>query len=243
MSKAFTVYRGPSMLDGNPIRAILTRGSTNAKTGDMAQLHILVDDVAPHVATKTGADASVCGDCPQRPANGGGCYVTVFQGPRAAWVASQGRDVDLAGAVAMLTVKAAKSTRRAVLRLGAYGDPAALPEYVVRDLCTAVQGRATGYTHQWRRADCEWVKAYCMASTESMRDTLIAWNRGWRTFRVGPVSEVVNTPGKEITCVNTTRGTDCADCGLCFGALRAKSITIEVHGAKSKRAATKCEEV
>ena len=100
MSKSFTVYRGPSQLDGAPIRAILTRGSRNAKTGDMAQLHILVDDVAPHVATKTGADASVCGDCPQRPVNGGGCYVNVFQGPRSAWVASQGRDVDLAGAVA-----------------------------------------------------------------------------------------------------------------------------------------------
>lgn len=242
MSQAFTVYRGPSMLDGAPIRAILTRGSTNTKTGDMSQLHILVDDVAPHVATKTGADASVCGDCPQRPVNGGGCYVTVFQGPRAAWQASHGRPVDLEGAAMFLRGKADKSKRRAVLRLGAYGDPAALPEYVVATLCAAVDGRATGYTHQWRRADCAWVQRYCMASTETMRDTLIAWNRGWRTFRVGAPGQVVNAPGKEITCVNTTKGIDCADCGLCFGALVAKSITIEAHGAKTKRAVSKCEE-
>jgi len=238
---SFVVYRGPSMLDGAPIRGILTRGSTNSKTGDMAQLHIVRDDIAPHEATKTGADVSVCGECPQRPANGGGCYVTVFQGPRSAWQASNGRGVDLDAAVTFLQGKAAASTRRAVLRLGAYGDPAALPESVVGALCAAVDGRATGYTHQWRRADCAWVKAYCMASTENVRDTLIAWNRGWRTFRVGAPG-MVNTPGKEITCVNTTRGTDCADCGLCFGALVAKSITIEVHGAKAKRGASKCEE-
>ena len=208
----------------------------------MSQLHIVRDDIAPHVATKTGDDASVCGDCPQRPSVGGGCYVTVFQGPRAAWQASNGRTPDLDGAVSFLRGKAAASKRRAVLRLGAYGDPAALPESVVKALCDAVDGRATGYTHQWRRPDCAWARAYCMASTENMRDTLIAWNRGWRTFRVG-AEGMSNTPGREITCVNTTRGTDCADCGLCFGSLRAKSITIVVHGAKSKRGASKCEEV
>ena len=112
---------------------------------------------------------------------------------------------------------------------------------MVKALCDAVQGRATGYTHQWRRAECAWVKAYCMASTENVRDSLIARNRGWRTFRVGAPG-LVNA-ANEITCVNATRGIDCADCGLCFGALVAKSITIEVHGSKSKRAATKCEEV
>lgn len=239
--QSFVVYRGPSMLDGAPIRGILTRGSNNVKTGDMSQLHIVRDDIAPHMATKTGEDASVCGDCPQRPSLGGGCYVTVFQGPRAAWQASNGRTPDLDGAVSFLRGKAAASKRRAVLRLGAYGDPAALPESVVKVLCDAVDGRATGYTHQWRRPDCAWARAYCMASTENMRDTLIAWNRGWRTFRVG--AEGMVNHKSEITCVNTTRGTDCADCGLCFGSLRAKSITIVVHGAKSKRGASKCEEV
>lgn len=231
---SFVVYRGPSALDGATIRVVLTRGSANRKTGDMAQLFIVRDDVAPHIAQKEGTDASVCGDCPFRPANGGGCYVVTIQGPRAMFKASTGRAVDLDGALTFLRERASTSRARAVLRLGAYGDPAAVPEWVLQTLVSAVDNRATGYTHQWRKPEFQWLQRYCMASVENQRDTLIAWNRGWRTFRVTPNDATVLP--REIVCVNESRGVSCEACGLCFGALRAKSITIPAHGFTVKRA-------
>ena len=232
--QSFVVYRGPSALDGETIRVVLTRGSANRKTGDMAQLFIVRDDKAPHLAQKDGTDASVCGDCPFRPANGGGCYVVTIQGPRAMFKASEGRAVDLEGARAFLAARAIESGKRAVLRLGAYGDPAAVPEHILRTLVAAVDGRATGYTHQWRRPEFAFLREMCMASVESQRDTLVAWNRGWRTFRVTPNDATVLP--KEIVCVNESRGVSCEDCGLCFGGLAAKSITIPAHGFTVKRA-------
>jgi len=60
-------YRAPSYSDGPPIVAVLTgvgRPSRNPKTGPMVQLWIMRSDVEPHVAVKSGADASVCGRWP-----------------------------------------------------------------------------------------------------------------------------------------------------------------------------------
>lgn len=68
--QGLVLWEGPSRLDGAPIVLIATgmrRGSSNEKTGPMVQTWILRQDVAPHVAQRTGADASVCGDCPLRP--------------------------------------------------------------------------------------------------------------------------------------------------------------------------------
>jgi hypothetical protein len=77
----FVIYRGPSRYDPKTqIRAVLVMHSLNVKTGDMAQIFILNEKTAPHVAVKTGEDFSVCGACPFRPALDGGCYVTTFQG-------------------------------------------------------------------------------------------------------------------------------------------------------------------
>jgi hypothetical protein len=86
------LYEGPSMLDGAPIVAVLTgldRASKNEKTGDLLQLWILRQDVAPNDAAKDGNDASVCGACPHRRQEDGTrtCYVMVYQGPRAVWAA------------------------------------------------------------------------------------------------------------------------------------------------------------
>ena len=65
------LYEGPSMIDGAPIVVIANRidtDSNNAKTGAMVQTFIMRQDIAPHEATKTGDDASICGDCTHRPA-------------------------------------------------------------------------------------------------------------------------------------------------------------------------------
>jgi hypothetical protein len=63
------LYRGPSMIDGKPIVAIATgydNESVNQKTGAMAQVWILRDDIAPIEAAQRGEDASICGQCPHR---------------------------------------------------------------------------------------------------------------------------------------------------------------------------------
>jgi hypothetical protein len=214
------------MLDGQTIRAVLTLKSSNAKTGDMAQLWILRDDMAPHTAQRVGADASICGDCPFRPSNGGGCYVVTFQGPLSVYRSTCGAPVRMWAAVAHLT---ARDGDKARLRLGAYGDPAALPAAVVETLVRAVKGRTTGYTHQWRNDGSAWLRSLVMASVETARDALIAQSRGWRTFRVTP-NDATLQPG-EITCLAESRDLQCAACGLCKGAsLQAKSIAIPAHG-------------
>lgn len=229
---SIVVYRGPSALNGAPIVAILTglgrRGSHNTKTGDMAQLWIMPAEVAPHDAQKTGDDESVCGDCPQRPILGGKCYVRTFQGPRAAWEKMRDQAPDLARAV-----EAVKASGRRV-RLGAYGDPAALPKSVIHALADAAVG-VTGYTHQWREPRFAYLKGRVMASVESARDMSVAHAEGWRTFRVLPREQVfADLASDEIFCPATSAGLTCKQCRLCDGskgylAETRKSIAIVEH--------------
>ena len=86
------IYEGESMLDkSTEIIAILTgviSPSKNAKTGDMAQLWIMVKDVNPFTAIQTGEDNVVCGDCPLR---GKVCYVNTTKAPLKIWEAYQKR--------------------------------------------------------------------------------------------------------------------------------------------------------
>ena len=63
---SFIFYRGASQIDGAPIVGIATVNSGNRKTGVMVQTWIIRDDVHPVVASRTGADASICGNCPHR---------------------------------------------------------------------------------------------------------------------------------------------------------------------------------
>jgi hypothetical protein len=221
----FVVYRGPSLINGAPIVAILTGAdgsSANAKTGPMGQLWIMHADIPPHDAQRTGDDAAVCGDCPLRPsANGSArCYVKTFQGPLSTWKHNRDRAVDLQSAVETL--------RRSgvALRLGAYGEPAALPENVIATLARAARNRVTAYTHQWRRAP--WLKAYAMASVETRADAMSAKRAGWRYFRV--LAKGVAPARDEMLCPYEGRGLQCNACGVCNGAAsRAKSVAIHAH--------------
>ena len=224
------IYEGPSMLNGEPIVGIITglagNPSSNVKTGPMAQLWILDATTAPHEAVKSGADESVCGDCPAR---GKWCYVTTFQGPLSVWRTwkrggYQGLDLKLLGGIK--------------LRLGAYGDPAAIPIEVIRDI-TAPVDSYTGYTHQWRRCDPSF-QSFCMASVDSFEDGECAIRHGWRTFRATHDGEVGRLD-KEITCPASDEAghkLTCFDCGACDGRRRPtvkSNIVINVHGNKTKR--------
>lgn len=220
------IYNGPSQLNGKPIVAILTLDSDNRKTGRMAQLWILSQRVTPTTAVKTGYDAAVCGNCPLRPSTGGACYVNAGHGPRSVWLAWRaGRYVDNTALKPFAFLKGLK------VRLGAYGDPAALPLNVVQGLLALTGAGWTGYTHQWR--DCEQgYKAYLMASVEDGEGLGLAEAMGWRTFRV--VRDYSENTGNERVCANDSHGTQCIDCMACHGG-PGVGITILVHGPKANR--------
>lgn len=238
--KGLIVYDGPSMLDSRPIVAILTHSSTNTKTGPMAQLWILVRNTSPVHAAKEGADAAVCGRCMHRPANAGGCYVILHQAPTAVWMRFAGGHYR--PATSELLRQAGRSS--AAVRLGAYGDPMALPLSVVESVARAFPAH-TGYTHQWmlQREDRARWQALLMASVDSPAGAAKAQREGWRTFRVRTSSGAL--AAGETVCPASTEAqnedfaapsTTCLDCMKCGGTACESSghIAIIVHGSKNR---------
>jgi hypothetical protein len=224
------LYQGPSQLDGKPIAAIATgirRASDNGKTGDMIQVWIVPLAEAPHIAVKTGTDATVCGDCKHRPFLGGGCYVLAHNAPRQVWFShKQGR-------YPTPTKKQARDILRGTkVRFGAWGDPAAVPFEVWGNLLPVLKAW-TGYTHQWPTLPEQW-SAFLMASVDNAGEYFQARAQGWRTFRV--MTGMQKQQQGEITCASDSKGRSCADCRLCDGQnTRAKNITIHVHGTRKGR--------
>lgn len=128
------------------------------------------------------------------------------------------------------------------IRLGAYGDPAAVPAHVWEQLLEDSDGR-TGYTHQWAhrdplvRANAAALRPYVMASADSIADHQRATAAGWRTFRVRTASSPLLE--RERVCPASTEAgarTECAACRACSGtAGRGHSnITIIAHGAQAR---------
>lgn len=240
--KTGVIYRGPSLLDGKPIVAIATYTASNRKTGAMLQTYILREDIAPLAASKSGEDESICGDCPMRGvvtddparsmAKDRGCYVRIEQGPTIVWKALH------RGAYPYVTLMSdvTELGRGRMVRLGTYGDPAAVPTVVWQKLTERAAGW-TGYTHQWRDAPAS-LKSLCMASVENPIAAAQAHRRGWRTFRVRmstPDVSLVRYNGvSEVTCPASKEAgarTQCADCLLCMGtkSKSPKHIVIQEH--------------
>ena len=181
------LWEGKSEIDGKPIVAIMTglrSSSSNSKTGDMPQCWILRSDIHPMDALRTGEDRSICGDCIYRPKNPGPdalkktnrlCYVTpmAFNGVYRTYKAGNYPTADLP--------VLAKHLAKRNVRIGAYGDPAAVPLVVWETLLEHCH--STGYTHQWRKCDPNYAK-YCMASCDSPVDVVLATGLGYRTFFV-----------------------------------------------------------
>lgn len=242
-ANALKVYEGPSMIEPDvTIMVILTglaKNSANTKTGDMVQSWIVLKDVKPNEATKTGADSAVCGNCPLRPflANlrnrdrmPDPCYVKTYQAPRSTWQANKDKPVATVDEIA-----AAVDGR--LVRRGSYGDPAAVPLWVWAMLdkrAEKVQRRDTGYTHQWR--DFPELAGRVMASVHTEQEAQEAHALGFRTFRVMGRQGKGDAPmASEILCPASKEAgerTTCAKCGLCNGARpgdRRKSIAIHSH--------------
>lgn len=246
-ARGFILYRGPSLLDGAPIVAIATMHSKNTKTGDMVQIWIIREDVPPMAALDSGADASICGNCPHRRGTGGACYVDVSRAPSVVWKAYQrgayGEHVEEGAAQRAATGR--------MVRLGAYGDPAAVPADVWATLIRFAKGH-TGYTHQWgneslRPGQWSTLKALVMASCDSGAEAENAQRQGWRTFRVHGNDDAAPL-ARESVCPASAESTakrklTCAECGACdgsgFGRVgeshRHGSIRINVHGSLAKR--------
>ena len=216
------IYDGPSMLNGKPIVAILTNinnPSVNTKTGDMAQLTIMPKGIKPSDAVKTGEDDSVCGDCNRRPstakANGlKPCYVN----PRAP------NSIHRAYERGSYSTGIPEQLRKP-MRLGMWGDPAAMPYEIAKGLADSAP-KHTGYTHRWR--DFPEFSSICMASVDTEDERLEAKELGYRTYRVRDVGAPLMDG--EIACpeADKSRNIQCADCGLCAGmAVKAKDISIE----------------
>ncbi len=225
-------YRGRSLLDGAPIVGIVTgfnRRTSNEKTGDMLQTWILRSRISPTNAVLTGRDSSICGDCALRGTSPQTrtCYVTVFQAPLAVYKAYK------RGNYAPLVLD---SIRGRAIRLGAYGDPAAIPTHVWQMLLTGAS-TWTGYTHQWRTADPQ-LRKIIMASVDSEDERVVADALGWRTFRVRPTTDDPIDHESEVICPASAEAgyrTDCEHCGLCQGQHRpAKSVVIAAHGSRRK---------
>lgn len=254
------IYRGPSLLTGEPIVVVFTTASRNPKTGAMLQTWILRDGIDPRVASQSGQDTAICGHCPlkgdaitspnsftainpkfdkkrgkhyigiplakERP-----CYVNIGVTVMPIYNGLQ------RGIYPTLTdAQIREAGAGKVVRLGAYGDPVMVPGEVWDNLIADASG-FTGYSHQWRQEGADFRPEQTMASADSLEYAKLAWDAGYRTFRV--VNSVHDLQDNEILCPASKEGgykTTCANCQLCAGTTckSPKSVAIVVHGHGSK---------
>lgn len=189
------IWEGPSAWDGEPIAVVLnwsgcsaSGDSANSKTGRMIQSYIVRQTGSPVADLKTGADASICGDCPRRPelvaaavATGqphpGRCYVNVGQGPRTV------ADGMARGIYPTISIDdAVELVRGFLLRLGTYGDPGMVPATMWAELVAAAIDH-TGYTHRATDLGAD-LLGLLMASADSQDEARELQAMGWQTFRV-----------------------------------------------------------
>lgn len=244
------LYRGKSLIDGSPIVVVAVYTNFNKKTAAMVQTYILRDDMDPRVANQTGADYAICGNCPLRGkalsdtpvfvekfnkqtgknyvrvplATERACYVNLGQGVLQVYKALQN------GNYPVLTPAQARSLGLGrMVRIGTYGDGAAVPAKVWHNLLTDSIGH-TGYTHQWASKMRSALPELYMASVHSLDESVAAANLGFRSFRIGEA-----TAG-DVICPASVEGgyrSTCEKCGLCAGtsSKSPRNIVIMAHGS------------
>lgn len=240
MTKSRIIYRGLSLIDNQPIIVVATVSSKNRKTGDMVQTYILNDNgLTPCENSKRGNDFSICGNCPHRgeattdpkrkQAKNRSCYVVISQGAtivhktiqRGGYPTAQGhKEIAAVGAGRMV-------------RLGTYGDPAAVPSYVWESLISEAAGH-TAYTHQNDIKTADVRTDLFMISADTIDQAREAWANRARTFRVIAGLDELDKQNEIICPASDEAGnrTTCLKCGLCAGASKkAKNIAIVAHGA------------
>lgn len=229
--KAGIIYNGPSLLDGKPIVVTATFSNRNTKTGAVVQTYILRSGINPLEASKTGEDFSICGDCAMRgevttdperkQAKGRRCYVNLGQGVLIVYKSI------LRGVYPIADNTEDRNTigRGRFVRIGTYGDPAAVPAHVWTDLL-AEATTFTAYSHQ-----SGWRPDIAMQSADNRAQAIAHWKAGRRTFRViadlgelDKANEALCPASKE-----AGRRVQCTACKLCKGSSLGKSIAIVEH--------------
>lgn len=234
--KSGILFEGKSLLDGSPIVVIAIAQSNNAKTGNMVQTYIIRSDIDPITANRTGSDYAICGNCKHRGkanpdktsglADNRSCYVNLGQGVMQVYKAYK------AGKYPILTPEQARIMGNArMVRLGTYGDPAAIPFAVFEPLLSCAIGH-TGYSHQLGLVP---VDPRLMVSADTAQEATKAQSKGYRTFRVIPIGST-DRAQNEVICPATTHNVQCKDCGLCDGTKKGKNVVIEAHGIGAKYA-------
>lgn len=230
------IFQGQSRIDGSNIVVIAIGKSNNSKTGNMVQTYIIRSDMDPITANRTGADYAICGNCKHRGianpskvsglADNRSCYVNLGQGVMQVYKAFK------AGKYPVLTsVQAQEIGDSRMVRLGTYGDPAAVDFSAFNALLSNAAGH-TGYSHQLGLID---IDKRLMVSADTLQDASKAQSKGYRTFRVLPIGETFKADN-EIVCPATTHNVQCRDCGLCDGSKKGKNVIITAHGAGAKHA-------
>jgi hypothetical protein len=127
------------------------------------------------------------------------------------------------------------------LRIGAYGDSAALPRGVIEPLA-AVASTLTNYTHSgcYDKSRAGELSAFTMLSADDLGQARRYWKQGARTFRVSSqyntvdgIKRVQDIQRNESQCPKTIdKAVTCLDCGACDGLRRGivKSIVAPSHG-------------
>lgn len=217
----YLLYRGPSLLNDEPIKVIaagVDTPSQNPKTGPMVHTYILVDEESPQDAVKSGKDERICGNCIHRGQGekSRSCYVNLTRGPKQAWEAPA---ADPRPGLAAYRF----------VRIGTYGDPAAVPYAIWEALLEDASG-FTGYTHQWRGCD-QRLQRICMASVETPAEMREAQSLGWRTYRAVDPAAPLQVLQNETQCPAQTAGAQCVACLACSGTSRRQNhIVARAHG-------------
>jgi hypothetical protein len=150
----------------------------------------------------------------------GTCYVNLGQAPNTIYNSYLKRNYDRANLK--------KLGYNRFIRMGAYGDPAAIPITIWDDLLSTASGW-TGYTHSGLSQPT--LRRYAHASVETEDQAKEYQALGWKTFRVKRSSEPL--AAGEILCPST-KGIQCIQCLKCQGT-NGQNITIDIHGAQWKQ--------
>jgi len=217
------VYKGKSLIDGKNIVAIATKDSSNSKTGDLIQIWIIRGDINPILAKRLGEDKSICGDCKHR--DFGTCYVNLGHGPNQIFKAYHNDSYE------KLSFENMDFFLNKDIRIGAYGDPSAIPIEIINKL-NLMANSILGYTHQWKQDKFQGWSKYCMASVETEKEYYHAQALQWRTFRIRLEGEVILE--NEMVCPASKEAgykSNCDKCKGCggLGSLIKKSVVIIFH--------------
>jgi hypothetical protein len=196
----------------------------------MAQGYVVKTDQRPHASIADGTAGSVCGDCKRI---GSECYATNMRG-----LITVGRKAVAGEYLETAILDASRQLSGYHLRMGAYGDPAALPVGIWRKLLRHAAGW-TGYTHAWRSNPH--LKSILMASADTLDEAHEAAAKGWRYYRIRSVDDDGQAepvaPGEAVCPASPEGGhrMQCIGCGSCAGtAVKGPHRVIIDHSTRAR---------